>query len=408
MIKTGKKIFSVTLLIWMFLLLYYPPIFNINMLHIVAAVSYTYIYKNYRFYSKIGGFNKVAKGILLLSAPSIYTMAVCMGREGLALEFVGFMELLIEVIPSSFAIAIYMKKKGYKTEDYIRVLLIVGTLQGIISVLTFIFPDLQLMIINRAIMYGFDAEKYRSFANRRYFGLAYNLVTYVPVVQAFMAVIAMRYLAIKNKIYILMIPFLLFSAIINGRSSIVILIIGIMILFLEQIKRARADRMAKIICIAIILSAVCFIGIRSFEFISPRTFIWLSDGIKEIFLLFTKLDMRGSYFSTLLNWNEYLPRGVKFFFGIGELSIGGNSYGVSSDIGYINYLWLGGIVLFLLLHCFYFSILYLIRKVNNKTVRFSAVFLFLICIIFNIKMPVFLLNECSIMIVMTYIITAIL
>ncbi len=408
MIIVKKNNVSLILIIWIFLLLYYPPILNVNMLHIVAVISYLYLIKNYKYFLKIGGFNKAAKEMLLLLAISIYMIIICTAGEGSVLGFVGFMELLIEVIPSSFAIAIYMKKRNYTKEDYIVILLMVGTIQGIISLISFLVPDFQSIIIHRAIIYGFDSEKYSSFLNRRYFGVAYNLVTYVTVVQSFFSVLTMRYFINKRKKYILMTPFLLFSAIVNGRSSIIIIIIGIFLLICEEVKKANGESLIKIICMTLFFLFLLIIGIKKIEFISPRTFIWLTDGIKEIFLFFTKLDMQGSYFSTLLNWNKFIPEGINLFFGVGELSIGGNTFGVSSDIGYINYLWFGGAILFVLLHWFYIDIIYQIHKTSNKTIRFSAVFFLLICFIYNIKMPVFLLNECSIMIIMMYVVTIIL
>lgn len=404
-IKKGKHNF--VFIVFMFLFIYYPPILNINMLHIIAILSYVYLVFHYKIIASNKILNILSGNICKIMIVCVYSIIIAIINTGFLSDTIGFLQLFLEVIPSSIAAALYMKKKKYTLYDSMNLLIILGIIQGVIAILAFAFPSLQQFLVQRAIHYGFNASKYNSFLDRRYYGLAYNLVTYVPVLQSFLAVISLKLAIDRNKKYFIALPILIFSAIINGRSSTIIILIGLVLLILEQIIKRQSYKFIKLIAVFSIGVYVIYYFIGKLELVSYRAYTWISEGLWEIFFFITERNMEGSFFSTLNSWKLYIPSGMKFIFGIGELSIGGNSSYIATDIGYINYLWLGGIILLVLLHIYYFDMIIQMYQIGrnrkNSLIIFYSIFFIITCVIFNIKMPVFLLNEFSIVLILSFI-----
>lgn len=399
----SENIRKIHLIIFLFLLIYYPPIININILHILAVVSYTYLFINFSYLKKKILFNKVIITIAMFFCMIFWLFLCCLLGGQVFKITIGYLQIAIEVFPATLAVAIYCFKSGYTKEEFLDILLFTATIQGIISVITFVLPDVQAMIIDSALDYGFNQQKYSSFLRRRYFGLAYNLVTYVPVCQSIFAVIAMRLVVKKKMRYIWTIPFLVFSGIINGRSSIVILGVGVVMLLLEQLKTNSFFHHLKLISLISGGVLLLLFLYNSMELWSPRTFIWIKQGLEEI-KLFIFEGESGTYFSTLSNVSSLLPKGLSIIVGTGEMSIGGNSQGIVTDIGYVNYLWMGGIIFAVLVHFVFFKILLVINRRTKKDpmFRFLGIYLLLSVLIFNIKMPVFSLNEVTNIIILLY------
>lgn len=397
-----KRKSNILLILFIFFLIYYPPIIGVNLLHIIACFSYIYLIKNFSYLRKACR-QRIELLVIGFSILIVWLLLICLIEGNSFGVGIGYLQIVLEVFPSAIAVGICCHKKGMNKDEFFEVLLIAGTIQGIISVVTFVFPNIQEIILNQALKYGFDNQKYSSFLGRRYFGLAYNLVTYVPVCQSFFAVMAIRWALNKKIHYFLMVPFLAFSAIINGRSALVILGVGLVMLFIEQLKKVDVLRFLKIALIATLLLMILGFIYSKLEIWSPRTYMWLDQGIEEI-KMFVLEGETGAYFSTISNVSEVIPKGSEFIAGIGEMSIGGNSKGIASDIGYINYLWMGGVVFFILVHCIFFCIIFSVSKYSRRsnTFKFISSYLFLIAIIFNVKMPVFSLNEMMIIIMMIY------
>jgi len=388
--------------IFLFLLIYYPPIIGINLLHIIACFSYLYLIKNHCYLRKACK-ERIVLLIVGFGFILIWLLAVCLIEKKPFAVGIGYLQIVLEVLPATIAVGIYCVKKNITKEEFLDLILVVGTIQGIISVIAFVFPDVQRAILNQALKYGFDNQKYSSFLGRRYFGLAYNLVTYVPVCQSFLTIIVIH-LALDKKIkYLYMVPFLIFSAIINGRSALIILCVGMGMLFIEQMRKLDVAKTLKISFITIIFLVLLIVLYNNLENWSPRTYMWLEQGIEEI-KMFIFEGETGTYLSSITNVSDLMPKGTEFFAGIGEMSIGGNSRGIASDIGYINYLWMGGAVFLILVHCQFFYIIASLLKYSKKSaiLRFAGIYIFIIMIIFNVKMPIFSLNEMTIMTIMIY------
>ena len=75
---------------------------------------------------------------------------------------------------------------------------------------------------------------------------------------------------------------------------------------------------------------------------------------------------------------------------------GDDLYGVSSDIGYINDIWRGGIVYVILLYCFMMKQFWNLYKNDDKTVSFIGIFAFILFPILNIKGSIYSMNNLTV------------
>ena len=189
-----------------------------------------------------------------------------------------------------------------------------------------------------------------------------------------------------------------FSAAINARVSMVVIgvCIGVLIFFTPKKKRSVYLRYLVGGGMAVIFA---FLGIILISYYAPHTFEWIRSGILEI-LEFLHGDINDGYFSYITDIGHLqLPKGIKLIVGSGARTLGGNRYGISSDIGYINDIWLGGILYCIVI---YSLMLYYLIKINKiKTSKDKNILTFiqytlLFCAIFlNVKMYIVSLNGFS-------------
>lgn len=396
-IKAPKKL---PIVIYLFILIYYPPILKVNLLHIVSLIAYAYLLINIgmarRLVKKVGS----TKHIIFFLIVGIYLLFIALGNSNnLNYSFV-YVQYAIEIIPCCLMVLLFFVKNELTTEDFMDVLLWVGTIQGILSLISFAIPSFQSYTLQKAINYGFNEAKFNSFLRRRYFGFAYNLVTYTPLVQSSLLIYAIHKERTGRIRYLIFAPFLLFSAIMNARSPILLIAVGIvMMLFVGgNIKR----NVALFIFTAATLVVVSYFLTR-IEAISYRSYSWLMNGIEELSSII-RLDSSNSYISGVRNITNLFPQGKNFLFGTGAIVIGSSIQSVSTDIGYVNYLWLGGIVFFFVINIYFIKAeTRIINNVRtNDSVKVFAVHILLTTLIFNYKMPIFLINEYSIIIILVY------
>lgn len=382
------------IVLYFFSLLYYPPLFSTNLLHIVSIIGVIYIICNkkviYRF--EVNEFKRIIGDFLLIVVYLLFVSVVSHSDFSLVITY---LRIIIEIIPSCYALVCMCEKRDYKKYDFLNLLLITAMLQGIFSVIIFVVPNAQTIVLEKAITYGFDAEKYIGFLNRRYFGLSYNLVTYTPVVQGCCFILGLQLALNRKSSYYLMLPFILFSAIINSRSSFVIIGIGMVLLLLYNFRKVVVLRFITAFIILILFFNQILIKIKE---IAPATYSWMTNGINGIYL-FLGGHGRTDYFVSLTNWTSKLPKGIEFILGIGEMTILGNRYNVATDIGYINYLWMGGIIFLFLINWIFIKMIWKIyKKEKDRNIRLFLICIIISIIVFNIKMPALLLDEFTILI----------
>ena len=388
-----EKAHYLLLIIFTFLFIYYPPIFPTNTLHILGVISWIIILCNMSSFSKLfirGGY---IKEILFSLFMTSYLCIVLLmnGGTDLLIGYV-FITLGIEILPISFVIVYFLKKLNGKRK-FTDLIIHVGFLQSVFSVLTFLIPQLQLWVINTMLSYGYRDIIIR-LSQHRMFGLSYTFPYSMPIVQGVIACLSM-YLGInKNAKYFIFTPFLIFSGIINARICIVIALIGALLILFDSL-RLKFRKKYKIVIIVLFFTLL-FNPISNFiQEVSPSTYAWLYDGGEELINLFYG-DTSGSYMSYITNKANYiLPSDLNFVFGTSKRVIRDNTT-YKSDIGYVNDIWLGGIVYAVIIYSYLIIKLKKIwQSLNNQNANGTITSLFLLLVIAsgNLKGTIYAVNE---------------
>jgi hypothetical protein len=400
--------FSLISLSFLFLLIYTPvlPYLPINVLHIIGLASWVYIFINIKVISKLIDLRKIYILYLIFTVIFICLGCIALLNRNSVLSAISYLYWMFDIIPACIVITIYMRKRNiYSIENLINALLIVGTLQGIIALIAFISPTVHTSLVNLLISYGYG-DVFNELSEFRIYGLASNLTFSTPILQAVLAIIAL-YLSInKSLIYVLFIPLLAFSAIINARASIIILLIGLIFVVLAKSK-LTLKRILGTIFIFISMFILINIGLNIIQTYSLNTYQWITAGFSEI-IAFLKGDFsNGYYFSYISDRERYLlPEGINLLFGTGTRTLGFNRYNFYSDIGYVNDVWLGGIFYCTIIYVIFARILFLIKKGVNKNYSLNSfLFLFLtaVLLIGNIKGIILINNEITTIILLIFI-----
>src|SRR5699024_6579900 len=116
--------------------------------------------------------------------------------------------------------------------------------------------------------------------------------------------------------------------------------------------------------------------------IFPDVYKWLSTGVEEIIGFFSG-NVEEGYFSYLFDENNY-PLPDNILFGEGNRALKGIS--ISSDIGYINDLWLGGLIYLVIMYSLtLYNTIILYKNKYNNFYSFFAVFYLTTVIFINFK-----------------------
>jgi hypothetical protein len=125
------------------------------------------------------------------------------------------------------------------------------------------------------------------------------------------------------------------------------------------------------------------------------TYEWISSGIEEI-ILFTKGNTDTGYFSYATDRGKYsIPTSIfAILFGKGHITMGMESTsGISSDVGYTNDIWFGGVFYLLIVYLFFVKMMWRLIKSNDGIISFIGIFLLILYPIINIKGIIFSMNS---------------
>ncbi len=388
-----NKIKQVLIIILIFLFIYTPPIFSFNVLHLIAFFSYMVFLLNKKYRKTFIIFIKIKKVSLFLlyilfSVFLLGTIILLTTQKFIYLY--NIVIIFLELLPISVLIAIFLKKNNYKTNDVLHLIISAGMLQALLSILTFVSPNFKSIIIDTFYGSYNDLSTMAYWVQYRVFGLSNGMMFAMPVTQGFLASLAfVAGLKISVKYY-WYIPFLLFSAVINGRIGIVIFLINIIIVLFLNISKWKLSDVSKVVMIGIILALFIPQFLLSIESKSSTTFQWIVDGYNET-INFFKGESTGYYGA--LNNMIFFPDSVTLVFGSGQDFFNQRFQSYSTDVGYINDLFLGGVFYVIM---FYISILYYFfvkKKRGTWYYKFLPYMMIITMLVTNIKGYAFRQNE---------------
>lgn len=407
--KVIKKLF---LVIFLFMLVYYPPIIQFNILHIIGIISWIYIMLNNKKIAKNISIPKVVNIYIIIVTFIIYLAIVAIYNEqpvGDAIK--SFLFWGFDVVPGCIVVSYIFIKSKFDNLNLINLLLLVSLVQAMLTIMTYLIPEFQTIFINQMINYGFNEERLLYLSSFRWYGIATNLGFTTSIVQAFFSVIAL-YLSINlNWKYFLIVPILLFSAVVNSRNSILVFTIGLVLIILDMFfSKKKLKTFIRFLVLITLMIVIFIILMTALKVFSLRTYEWLIEGIKGLFLLLLGGSNNSStnYFSYFTEKTQYtLPNKlINIILGTGEYANGNNNQNFATDIGYVNDIWLGGVLYAVAMYIISFHIVKKIynNSINNtKLIKFISLFSLLLLFIQNIKGYIFSINDFTTIVFLFYI-----
>lgn len=402
MIKNIHMKYNLGIWLAIFCLVYNPPLLPFNSMHLVGGLSLVYLFMNYASTKRLLKSKHSMWAIGFFFVLTIYLFLVSTLFPKGNLETMYFSTYFIfDIIPFGLALLIYHDKKNLTVSDFYDLIIQVALVQAILAIAAFFLPEVQKIFVSMFINQGYG-EAYAMLADHRLYGLAGTLTFSMPILQSFLAVCcfykAFESDRIKN---ILLALVLFFSAVINARVSIVVMLVGVFSFFLSRISVLKKI----ILALGLVASFGLFVGVALplLEAQDNNTFSWVLDGVKEI-LAFAKGENVG-YFAYITNIDRYvLPNGiVSLMFGEGHSIMGGEKlYGVASDVGFINDIWRGGFVYLIVLYCFAFRALWTVYKNGERQISFIGLCALLAVPVLNFKGSIIRMNEFSVVLFLIY------
>lgn len=372
MMNRLKRLFVVC---FVFMLIYQPPIAKLNVIHALVLVS---IYMIYRCRNCISLTKQYYIYILLMFMNLVYYLIVSILSNNIMMAYSQFL-FVVEIQICILAIYLYCTKNSIGIKN---IILISAILQSIIAIICFFVQPIQEFLINVCIANGFP-ETTSWFVGKRFFGLSSQLTYTMPITQTVIAIFCMDYYigVEKKKRCLLGAGLLVFSAIINARTAIVILAMGIVFILIKY--RGRISKKPQYL-IGGGVATILLMGI--IYLVSRDTYTWIVTAVKEIFLLF-KGNHEEGYFQVLFDDFLFLPDEVgKLFWGSGISVFRGVER--NSDVGYIIDIWMVGILGMIIK---YVSVIFPLFRMRKYEI--NVYFLISVLLISNIKGIAFEANE---------------
>ncbi len=397
MIRIGKTKISLPMILFMYVLVYNPPLlaplYRSNSVWLVMLPSVAYVLMHRKELKEFTNLRAVVWTEAVLGVILVYLMAMAKLNGNPVSGFGYFVYWMAGDIPFALACWICLRKKGLGFAELLDHLTAAGLVMAATSVAAFLIPAVKEFFIEKMIAYGIPYVI--KLSCYRYFGLAANLSSTAAYVQIALACVAL-YRGIRGRpLWLIAFPVLAFSANLNVRTTVYLMLAGMAAVLAGLLFTKDLKLIGKFFLAAVPALAIAYFGLEMVRLVNPMTYEWLARGIEEVttFVSGEETPYADAYF-TELAWMlapEHFPRGLKLVFGAGTEIMGTlveDKYGVSSDVGFMNDLWRGGILYLATMIALYLRTLW--QMVRSRTVRRgTGVFFAVLCLFFfgitNIK-----------------------
>lgn len=366
--KIKKYIKIVLLYIYAFFIIYMPKIpellgisshlIALGLLITMGAIQLINRIKNrYFLVSK-----NIAILIIGIFLSSIYFVIVAFTSSNelrlLQNNFIIIQILNITIIISELS---HMK---YNRMEIIKFILNITLIQGIISILMVLFPAFKQVAV-KLYLIGSASENI-FITSKRIYGISGDYTYFTPIYHGIIANLVCVLPIFKGWKYLLYLPFILITILLNGRTGFAMFIIGTIISYIVLFYKQKIIK--KVVKYAFIFTVVCIMSLSVIKIAAPDTYKWIASGVEDTVNLIMYKELEGNY-SSLFDEMLYLPEGKDLIIGKGHRVYAqeGREKGyIPSDIGYVNDLFMGGIIYITIL---YISIVKFIFYKNKNIIK---------------------------------------
>lgn len=297
-------------------------------------------------------------GIIL---SSVYYIVRVIPKEEITVETTRIVQNNFIILQILYIIIILdiLKFWKYSKEDMVKFILNVALIQSIIGILMLIIPSFRQIAINLCFN-GLNENKY--IIATRIYGISDDYTFGTQIFHAFLATIAVLYGIYVNKKYYIYVPFLLIISLLNGRTGTLIFIINLIIIITTLIFTGKINKkILKYIVLGIVLLIIILQLIR---IAIPKTYNFINSMITDTVNLITGDELTGNY-QALFGYMLYWPEGIYFIIGEGNRVYANSDY-IQSDIGYVNDMFMGGLIYIVILYGTIITFLMKKNKEDNK------------------------------------------
>jgi len=278
------------------------------------------------------------------------------------------------VLVSLFVVYLFNKEHSNIYELF-QCYVYAGVIQSILGIASFFIPKAKeffnsLAAINSNSVFIREAMLNSSHRN---FGFASQLYDNFGFAMSIIAILALICGLRERKINYLFFIMISFVAIINARTSIILIGISVILLLIRS-NQPYKDFLRNI-TILVLLIYIAVIFYSNFDFSMSQTTKWLKTGIDEMLSLVMN-NQRVGYFNVLFNKFIFFPESI-FELVIGTGMLPSDLVGRGTDVGYVQNIWQYGILGSSLIIYFY---AYAFKKWIAKATDYSKLFAVLLCV----------------------------
>lgn len=299
----------------------------------------------------------------------------------------------------SLGLTIYFHRKNYSLGNVIDIYIYVGVIQAVISLMCLFVPAVKSFLNDWTVQNSNSPALVRAFimnSYRRNYGFASSLFDIFGCTMSIIAVLTFARAINGKPRYLIYYGMICIAAILNARTSIILIAAGTAIVFFSihgrQIKKSIF--LTKLLVVMVGICAFIILASLLMTSGSDNT-QWLKDGLNEISSM--AQGKKTGYFEILFNNFLFFPSLIESIAGTGLLPEQAIAKG--SDVGYVQNIWQFGMVGSVLLYLAYFQ-LFRKARLNTKNVYpgmaaalFAMVALYMIklnCLGYSMASTVFL------------------
>ena len=368
-----KSCKQIGLAVYVFCAIFTPPLLKINMMWVLAMGAITHLICTDR-YAVIHVNKKALVVPVMLSAYILFNVFLQgifdtrdLTENRIIVIYQWFFLIPMQIVVCH-SICKILKHCGWGIQELIKLCIIAGILEGVLVLGSFLFPacrDLFLNIMETNVgneIYGDDSfMSYRGYGFSSTlldtFGYGMGLIAGICLLQKKWSVFTMTGML-----------FCLFSAMLNSRTGLLIFMVAVTINMFSAIKNSKLNlRHIGIISIVVAIT-IWFINTG---IVDEVTLGWIGGGFLSLYNFFTGNETAytlGSMQNSLLSDKHWhLPNNLLgVLFGEGHSCYGAYQVlGSASDVGYVNYIWIIGLLGTSVLIVYLFSLF-------KKKVRYYA------------------------------------
>lgn len=290
----------------------------------------------------------------------------------------------------------YLRKINYSLNDFFECIINVGAIQGIISVFAFIMPSLRMILLK----FASDVFTNSWILERRGYGFSQTLLDgfgYGMGLIAGLLILNFKAKSIKSFIIqIIKISLIIFSILVNSRTGLIIVVIALL-LKIPMGDNLRITLIKLPITIFLLYVFVySLVPLINYGMSSMNTNInWISSDIgglikalipsANINTTAAQAHATSNPYYTLIT-NVQVPNNpLQFMFGKGWQIYEGSRTGYRSDNGYLNMIWMVGVVGTIAYYAYnLYLTMNLIKKTNGKN-YLVLIFNYIALLVYSVK-----------------------